>query len=617
MGRTGVRIGALMVATCLAMAACGAPTTEPMSQVRPMDGGVAVTVPALWADVSQGIGGVEPAGVWAGTLGPPGFDIDLTSIEANGAGPAWQAASASAAAVASMYSGLDPAEIDIHFTVSGPIDGPSAGGILTVGVLAALRGASLVPGVTMTGSISPDGSIGRVGGIALKLESAKEAGYSTVLLPPSNHYFVDKDTGERRNAREIGAELGLTVKFVADAAAAYREFTGRELVSSGATKFELSTDVQAAGATTARNLVERLKARSTTLDGPEGQDVASQIDDAYMALAAGDPALAYGLGVDALYRSSRAEAEHATSKQIKLQGIPSAVSALRSEARRVRERAEQALARGSAKEMSSYEQQMVLPSALTWLAYPIAALDALVPSLVESMPERDVLTASRTIALMSASVDILGPDAQAVVYAMPGQPPLQKGAMATFLSSYTNFLVRAGQANRAYLEYVLLRGQSTGEAEQTTALDSELRVLVRLDAMSTAIPVGENSLAEEVSQSAIALTYYVTSAEVVSSMQAFEAPDLGIGKESPNVGNADALATSVATAHGLVVGIADYLAGQGLDAGYPSWSGQWGLAAYLALGDAERITAGAGLALDELWYASLAELMVNAGWPRG
>jgi hypothetical protein len=468
----------------------------------------------------------------------------------------------------------------------------------------------------MTGTISPDGSIGRVGGITLKLEAAKEAGFSTVLLPPSNMQILDQETGEVLDAREVGALLGLTVRPVVDVAVAYREFTGLDLVPLTTASFTLPPSVLAAGSETASRLITLLETRVLSLKGAAAEAVSLELAEASRALASGDSALAYGLGVDALYRSSRIAAEQETETAIDVRGIPATVAALRAEAKRAEERARSALLRGSAVEPIVYEQQMVTPSALTWLAYSIASLQALQPRLTETMSEPEVLAAGRTIALMSASIDVLGPDAQEVVQAMPGKPALPASRVAAFLSGYTNFLVRAGRSNRAYLQDVLLRGQSAGDAEQAAALDSELTVLARLDALTQEIPAGENALAEEISQAATALTYYVTSGEIVSSIQSFDAADLGIGQESPTVGNTAALNASVASAQGLVTDLADHLAGQGLDAGYPTWSGQWGVAAFEALDDTERSTAGAGLALDELWYAAIAELMVNAGWVR-
>jgi hypothetical protein len=616
MAKRNLRFLTLITIGCLVLAGCSSSLYAQSPSAIPVDDGFQLTVPALWADAATSMSGIEPAGIWAGTVGPPGFDIDLASIEAEGAGRAWTAASASAAAVASMYSGLDPSAIDIHFTITGPIDGPSAGGILTVGALAALRGVSLLPGVTMTGTISPDGSIGRVGGITLKLEAAKEAGFSTVLLPPSNMQILDQETGEVLDAREVGALLGLTVRPVVDVAVAYREFTGLDLVPLTTASFTLPPSVLAAGSETASRLITLLETRVLSLKGAAAEAVSLELAEASRALASGDSALAYGLGVDALYRSSRIAAEQETETAIDVRGIPATVAALRAEAKRAEERARSALLRGSAVEPIVYEQQMVTPSALTWLAYSIASLQALQPRLTETMSEPEVLAAGRTIALMSASIDVLGPDAQEVVQAMPGKPALPASRVAAFLSGYTNFLVRAGRSNRAYLQDVLLRGQSAGDAEQAAALDSELTVLARLDALTQEIPAGENALAEEISQAATALTYYVTSGEIVSSIQSFDAADLGIGQESPTVGNTAALNASVASAQGLVTDLADHLAGQGLDAGYPTWSGQWGVAAFEALDDTERSTAGAGLALDELWYAAIAELMVNAGWVR-
>jgi hypothetical protein len=616
MAKRDLRFLTLITIGCLVLAGCSSSLYAQSPSAIPVDDGFQLTVPALWADAATSMSGIEPAGIWAGTVGPPGFDIDLASIEAEGAGRAWTAASASAAAVASMYSGLDPSAIDIHFTITGPIDGPSAGGILTVGALAALRGVSLLPGVTMTGTISPDGSIGRVGGITLKLEAAKEAGFSTVLLPPSNMQILDQETGEVLDAREVGALLGLTVRPVVDVAVAYREFTGLDLVPLTTASFTLPPSVLAAGSETASRLITLLETRVLSLKGAAAEAVSLELAEASRALASGDSALAYGLGVDALYRSSRIAAEQETETAIDVRGIPATVAALRAEAKRAEERARSALLRGSAVEPIVYEQQMVTPSALTWLAYSIASLQALQPRLTETMSEPEVLAAGRTIALMSASIDVLGPDAQEVVQAMPGKPALPASRVAAFLSGYTNFLVRAGRSNRAYLQDVLLRGQSAGDAEQAAALDSELTVLARLDALTQEIPAGENALAEEISQAATALTYYVTSGEIVSSIQSFDAADLGIGQESPTVGNTAALNASVASAQGLVTDLADHLAGQGLDAGYPTWSGQWGVAAFEALDDTERSTAGAGLALDELWYAAIAELMVNAGWVR-
>ena len=115
----------------MSLAGCGSTTPE-RAGLQTIDGGRQITVPVLWSDPSRAIGGVEPAVVKVGDGSATNFSSDLRDLEAKGAGAAWTAASASAAAVGALYSGRDPSDIDVSFTVSGPIDGPSAGALLTV-----------------------------------------------------------------------------------------------------------------------------------------------------------------------------------------------------------------------------------------------------------------------------------------------------------------------------------------------------------------------------------------------------------------------------------------------------------------------------------------------------
>jgi hypothetical protein len=187
----------LMVAT---LSACSAPSVGSLDQVgklRAVDGGVALTIPALWAGRAAdgtSVGGVEPAEVFV-LKHRDGVDpVDLTRIDSSGAGPQWRAATSQAAAVATLMSARDPEEIDLGFSVTGPIDGPSAGGILTVGLLANLTNTPLIPTVAMTGTISPDGTIGEVGGVATKVKSAAAVGFTTIIVPENSYGFMDEAT---------------------------------------------------------------------------------------------------------------------------------------------------------------------------------------------------------------------------------------------------------------------------------------------------------------------------------------------------------------------------------------------------------------------------------------
>ena len=82
-----------------------------------------------------------------------------------------QASARLAIQTASQTLNINPNKYDYHFSINSDspiIGGPSAGGVMTVGVIAAIKNLSVNPDVMMTGMINPDGSIGPVGGIVHK-----------------------------------------------------------------------------------------------------------------------------------------------------------------------------------------------------------------------------------------------------------------------------------------------------------------------------------------------------------------------------------------------------------------------------------------------------------------
>ena len=196
-----LRLVAVIVTGALVIAGftgCVAATPQP-GVLRSVNGGTAITIPALWVDVATNTGGVEYTTVWASHEGKAPLTVQLDDLAAEGAGSSWKAASASAAAVGAMMSGTDPTDLNFNFEVTGPIDGPSAGAIMTVGALAVLTNTPLKPTVTMTGTISPDGSIGTVAGIAAKLRAAASNGYETVVLKASDAPAKKVDLRPRRH----------------------------------------------------------------------------------------------------------------------------------------------------------------------------------------------------------------------------------------------------------------------------------------------------------------------------------------------------------------------------------------------------------------------------------
>ncbi len=87
----------------------------------------------------------------------------------------------------------------VSFEYEGKVDGPSAGALMTIGVLAAVRGDTPKPDAAMTGTINPDGTIGPVGGIRFKIEGAAEKGMKLVLIPAG----IRSETRRQRRAESI------------------------------------------------------------------------------------------------------------------------------------------------------------------------------------------------------------------------------------------------------------------------------------------------------------------------------------------------------------------------------------------------------------------------------
>ncbi len=87
------------------------------------------------------------------------------------------------------HADLDPRQMDIHVNFPGgiPVDGPSAGVATAVAIYSALTGQTVKSGVAMTGEISIRGLIRPVGGVSLKVEAARRAGITRVLVPEENY----------------------------------------------------------------------------------------------------------------------------------------------------------------------------------------------------------------------------------------------------------------------------------------------------------------------------------------------------------------------------------------------------------------------------------------------
>lgn len=156
--------------------------------------------------------------------------------EVSGSGSQWRSAGWMAAIMGSFLLGRDVSDYKFSYEIAGYVDGPSAGGLMTSAVLAALLGDTIKKDVTMTGTINPDGTIGPVGGIAQKIEGVKKAKKTRMLIPAGLRYEEDAATSQQVDLVEKGRAAGIQVKEVATIYEAYKELTGKEIPkAAGAT----------------------------------------------------------------------------------------------------------------------------------------------------------------------------------------------------------------------------------------------------------------------------------------------------------------------------------------------------------------------------------------------
>lgn len=149
-------------------------------------------------------------------------------------GIVFQDAANTAVLVAQNKTGVDLSGTDIFFSIEADkeisaVDGPSAGGLMTLLTIAALGHRTIDPSVTMTGTIDDTGHIGAIGGALEKATAAKARGLTTFLLPLENSQLTiyDQQTVNYRGFQlvdysprvveaktYIGENTGITVEYV-------------------------------------------------------------------------------------------------------------------------------------------------------------------------------------------------------------------------------------------------------------------------------------------------------------------------------------------------------------------------------------------------------------------
>ena len=229
--------------------------------------------------------------------------------EVDEGGPMSEAAGWSAVLKASLLLGVYPSEYRFTFEDLGAVDnGPSAGALTTVAVLAAILGDDIRADAAMTGAINPDGTIGRVGGVPNKVESAAEAGKTLVLVPAGQRFDTDILSGESVDVVDRGASLDVEVRPVSTIYEAYEVLTGNPLPRpTGSGSPDISVEAFSKLEATATEWLGRYRAalnRFLALPDTFGYEQNILVADQFASDA--DNALRQGLAAVAYERASTA-----------------------------------------------------------------------------------------------------------------------------------------------------------------------------------------------------------------------------------------------------------------------------------------------------------------------
>jgi hypothetical protein len=566
-----------------------------------------ITVPALWANDS-GVGGIEPAGITVNTSADtPNFAVNLEDVDASGAGPAWRAATASAVATATLLSGVDPRHLSATYTITGPIDGPSAGAILTVGTLAAIRGLPLDPTVTMTGTVSPDGSIGRIGGVGTKIKAAADNNFGTVLLPTDNLFFRNTK-GERVDAVVYGSSLGVAVRGVGSIAEAYQLFTGHAISPEGT----LSTaGLLSPIADTATNVTSALiRNTQNVLDdvamGQGRSPIGVELQAARAAFEDDDHPTAYGLAADAYKRSVRQIALEQTSSRLRIEGSGSVRSALLADAAAIQSQAEATITETRAMANLGQGQQALLPTTLRWAVLADAYAGAVLDDLATSVADDVLVAAAMTLAGQRAGLDQFLPDALQILDSMSNSPAVDASSAADFASGYSHFLLAAADANSAYLLAVFGPHQEEDPTDTGFIAAAERQLASR----ATNLPGDEAPLGEQVQGVAQAISYYLLSAARVDALQVFGTD--GFGSSVTYAEDAPAMERDIEATARLIDAGVESLGSQEVDISGAAWSAAWAKGLSRNQSATQNAVSANAFSVTEIWFSAVSVQMLNA-----
>lgn len=129
---------------------------------------------------------IEIIGSGAGRI-----SVDVSNVQY---AASFQTAVRTAAEVASDYTGVTMSNRDVIVRLVNDsddvirVDGPSAGAVIAVMLVAGLEEKQLDPDILLTGAIESDGTIGPVGGLQGKADAAADYGAEKLLVPDGQEF---------------------------------------------------------------------------------------------------------------------------------------------------------------------------------------------------------------------------------------------------------------------------------------------------------------------------------------------------------------------------------------------------------------------------------------------
>ncbi len=198
------------------------------------------------------------------------------------------------AIVACDVLSLNYRDYDFFYVVrvdSPVVGGPSGGASMTAATIASLLNLSMRSDVVMTGMINPDGSVGPVGGIPVKLEAAADEGVGLFLIPEGQSTVnVRKLQREQRgpfvfiterveevDVVELGRKLGVEVVEVSDIRDAVELLTGYRIEQKSYAGGALTEQFRQTMRPLAESLLNEVETRYAQTSGKNDSSFSSEL----------------------------------------------------------------------------------------------------------------------------------------------------------------------------------------------------------------------------------------------------------------------------------------------------------------------------------------------------